>query len=61
MIPTIPLVDRSFFEDKLAVREVDTVDVEEDVALIVAVPCVRFKVSSGKYLSGLNSLVVFYE
>jgi hypothetical protein len=60
-IPIIPPVDRSFFEDELAVGEVDTVDVEEDVAPMAVVPRVGFKVSLGKYSSGLNSSVAFCE
>jgi hypothetical protein len=61
MIPIIPPVDRSFFEDELTAREVNIVDIEEDIAPTAVVPCVGFKVSLRKYSSGLNSLVVFCE
>jgi len=37
------------------------VDFKEGVALIAVVPRVGFRVSLKKYLSRLNSLIVFYE
>ncbi len=42
MIPTIPLIDRAFFRDKLAAAEIE---VEEGVALVAVLPRVRFRVS----------------
>jgi hypothetical protein len=48
IIPTIPPVDRSFFEDELAGKN-------------KVLPLARFIVSLGKYSSGLNSSVAFCE
>ena len=42
MIPTIPLIDRAFFRDKLTVAEVE---VEEGITLVIVISRVRFKVS----------------
>jgi hypothetical protein len=61
VIPIIPPVNRSFFEDKLAAGEIDTVDIEENITPTIVVPRVGFKVSLGKYSSRLNSSVVFCE
>jgi hypothetical protein len=58
VIPTIPLIDRAFFGDELAAGEVE---VEDGVVRVAVVPRVGFRVSWGKYLSGLNALVVFCE
>jgi hypothetical protein len=58
VISIIPLIDRAFFRDKLTAEEVE---VKEDIILVTIMPRVRFKVSWGKYLSRLNTLIVFYE
>jgi hypothetical protein len=61
MILIIFLVDRFFFEDKLAAGEVDTIDIKKDITLIAVVSCVGFKVFLRKYSNRLNSLVIFCE
>jgi hypothetical protein len=58
VIPNIPLIDRAFFRDELAAAEME---VEEGVAPVAVLPRVGFRVSWGKYSSGLNSLIAFCE
>jgi hypothetical protein len=58
VIPTIPLIDRAFFGDELAAAEME---VEEGVAPVAVLPRVGFRVSWGKYSSGLNASVAFCE
>ena len=58
MIPAIPPIDRALFGDEFAAAEVE---VEEGVAPVAVVPRIGFRVSWGKYSSGLNASVAFCE
>jgi hypothetical protein len=56
--PTIPPIDGAFFMDELAAGDVE---VEDGVALVAVVRRVGFRVSWGKYSSGLNACVASCE